>query len=138
MGVPACVPHTPVGTPLARFAAPHGGPADSPSGRARTRPAHPYFGTPLTEFVAPQGAPPKVPVGVPACTSHTHFCPPTLRGPMGGSAEGPSGCARMRTAHPFRHTPRMFRGPIRSSTEGPSGCARMRPPPPMSAYPSHA
>eukprot|EP00959_Pyramimonas_sp_CCMP1952_P208527 4362133-Pyramimonas_sp.AAC.1 len=38
--------------------------------------------------------------------------PHTLRGPMGSSAEGPSGTVRMPPPAPFRHTPHTPRGPL--------------------------
>ena len=70
---------------------------------------------------------------------HAHpirHTPHTFRGPIGSSTEGPSAAARMRPAHPIRHAPHKFRGPIGSSTEGPSAAARMRHTP-NSAHPSH-
>eukprot|EP00959_Pyramimonas_sp_CCMP1952_P302863 6336589-Pyramimonas_sp.AAC.1 len=41
--------------------------------------------------------------------------PHTVRGPIGGSTEGPSGCVRMPAPHPFRHTSHTFRGSLGSS-----------------------
>eukprot|EP00959_Pyramimonas_sp_CCMP1952_P055196 1153800-Pyramimonas_sp.AAC.1 len=55
------------------------------------------------------GGPPKVPVAPPACVRHHpaqslflafHRPSTALRGPMGGSTEGPSGTARMRPPPP--------------------------------------
>eukprot|EP00959_Pyramimonas_sp_CCMP1952_P208975 4371425-Pyramimonas_sp.AAC.1 len=48
--------------------------------------------------------------------------PRTVRGPVGMSTQGPSGCVLMRHRHPIRHTPYTVPGPTGSPNEGPSGC----------------
>ena len=47
--------------------------------------------------------------------------------PHRSSTEGPSGAARMRPRHPFRHTPRTFCCLMGASPKDSSGAARMRP-----------
>eukprot|EP00959_Pyramimonas_sp_CCMP1952_P418813 8773465-Pyramimonas_sp.AAC.1 len=97
--------------PRQRYVAPSGGPP-------KTLVAALAFGSP-TRVVAPSGAPPKATVAALACSSpaqtsvpwlcrglhrrphwlRSHAVPPpraALRGPVGSSTEGPSGCTRMR------------------------------------------
>eukprot|EP00959_Pyramimonas_sp_CCMP1952_P387652 8124496-Pyramimonas_sp.AAC.1 len=62
--------------------------------------------------------------------------PHTVRGLIGSSTEGPSGCGCMRHRNPLRHTPHAVRDPIGSSTDGPQWVRLHASPPHITAHPS--
>ena len=97
------------------FRAPQGAPPMAPSGAPTWRP-RPHFGTPVARLVPPRELhlwPQRVrPHGAPAPMSHTAHvsCHP------GTSTDGPSGCVRMASPRPCRHTHHMFRAPQGASS----------------------